>query len=138
MAEIELRGPLEWLQIRLNWLYLLIKSRKTGGWPLFLPDEEWIYETAGDSNVCPICRAFEEENPWMGNEIQHFFPKYEIVSARSGGAYLPPIVILPRIHRMDEYRHLFGECRCKLTLLYPAETLEARLHIEKMEALATG
>lgn len=138
MGDIELRGSLEWLQLRLNWLYQTIMHRKTGGWPLFQSDEIWIYETVGDDRVCPVCLSFEEQNPWNGAEIQHFFPKYMIVSARSGGAYIPPVFLEPNIHDMEEYQYLLGECRCKMRLLYPAQTLEARLHMEKAEALITG
>lgn len=135
MSEIELRGSLDWLQIRLNWIRLTILSRKTGGWKLFQSDEEWLYDDAGDAKVCPTCKSNAEQNPWKGHEIPHFFPNYEFISARGAGFYIPPVVVRPRVHSMEEYLYLGGECRCRLTLLFPLETMEERLHLEKMETL---
>ena len=137
MSEINIVGSLDDIQLKLVWIHQAVLHRKTGGWPLFQADEDWIYESVGDDRVCPICRSFEEQSPWQGNEIPHFFPKYVIVSGRSGGAYIPPVIIEPNVHEMPEYAHLLGSCRCKLRLLYPLETLEARLHMEKLEALVT-
>lgn len=138
MGEIDLGGTLEWLQLRLVWLDQVIRERMTGGWPLFQSDEVWIYSDAGDEKVCPICRGFASDNPWSGDEIKHFFPKYEIISTRSGGVYETPIIIAPHVHAMSAYDYLKEECRCRITLHDSAEMLEARLHMDKVEVLITG
>ena len=135
ISRIKLEGSLDWLQLRLVWIQQVVKHRKTGGWPLFLPDEDWSYETAKDHRVCPICQGFEDASPWKGNEITHFFPKYEIVSPRSSGAYTIPVTIRPRVHRDPQYSDLKGECRCTLTFMNATETLAARLHEEMVKAL---
>lgn len=135
MSEIVLRGSLDEVQLQLVWIHQAVLHRKTGGWPLFQADEDWIYETAGDERVCPYCRGFEEDNPWQGNEIPHFFPHYYLEGSHAGGTWGSDVIVRPNVHENQELTFLMGTCRCKIRLLNAAATLEARLHKEKLEAL---
>lgn len=136
MSEIVITGSLDDLQLQLVWIHQAVLHHKTGGWPLFQADEVWLYETAGDNRVCPYCIGFEEDNPWQGNEIPHFFPQYDLEGSHKGGTWDIDVIVRPNVHEMSEYSFLKGECRCKMRLLNGIETLERRLHKAKLEALA--
>lgn len=115
------KGTLDEIREKLLTITAVIAYRKAFGWPLFQNDEEWQYDSEKDDRVCYLCREFEAARIFRGGQIPILFPDYEVVEW-----YL----IRPRVH--ITHPEMKGECRCILTLSYPLEMIEQRLHSEKM------
>jgi len=98
-------------------------KRNVVGWPLFMDDEVWLYETTGN-NTCDVCYELEymfnsgEKN---GPRIPELFPQW----IRSG-----TYQIRPRVHMNPDYPELYGPCNCVITMQNPMETLKERLRRE--------
>ncbi|GAG45625.1 unnamed protein product [marine sediment metagenome] len=98
------------------------------GWDLFQPDEEWYYVIRPDlGEVCPICEAYAGATI-TGDLIPLIFPYKELWTTN-------PYVVLPRTH-MPNLEDFAGEpCHCELHLQNAAETMERRLHEEKLAVI---
>lgn len=127
--ETVLRGSLEVIQRQALAVSEIIKRRGSEGWPIFQSDEKWHYETKMDDNVCPVCEKFEARE-FRGDSIPTTFPHY----------YYYPLAELriayPRTHQPDPSLFRNSLCRCRLIWENPLECLEARLHDEKIVAVA--
>ena len=129
MSDMVLSGSLKTIQRKAHAVLAVVRQRSAVGWSIFQADEEWIYRTVGDARVCPFCRGFEDDNPWRGSEIPHFFPRlfYEGAGA--------DLIVRPNVHENPELRFLRGQCRCTLKMIHVAETMERRLHEEKLKVI---
>ncbi len=125
MSEILLVGTLEQIRDRLLLAQTILQTRATEGYPLLQSDEEWVYDTAKDDNVCPVC-APHDRRVFRGDEIASTFPSSEITFAGAEGAE-----IRPRVHIDNPW--LNGVCRCTLTLLDVDEIITERLYQELEE-----
>ena len=97
--------------------------RSTYGWPLFMADEEWKY-TATFENTCDTCIDFHNGGPYRGPDIPHKFPQW---------VRTDKFEIWPRVHQDLRFPFLFGDCRCRVTLMNPLQTIKDRL-IREIEA----
>lgn len=117
MDHLTIRGTPDELTAALRRVGYTTERKNLEGWPMFHPDEEWFYMSAGDSSVCPDCMGFESQ-VLGGDEIPMHFPYYEV---------LDMITVHPHLH-MALGRA--SPCRCRLHLQNPAKAVENRLHEE--------
>ncbi len=106
----------------------IAEARNAGGWPLFMYDETWKYETTGN-NTCDVCYELEyifNSGEGNGPRIPELFPQWT-----REGTYR----IRPRVHQNPDYPHLYKRCNCTITMLHPMETLKERLNREIEERI---
>ncbi len=121
MSEILFVGTLEQIRERLLQAQDILQLRATEGYPLLQPDEEWVYDTAKDERVCPVCSP-HDRRVFRGDEIPGAFPSFEMIGVGE---------IAPRVHLDNPW--LQGECRCGLSLLDAKEIITERLFQELEE-----
>ena len=78
---------------------------------------------------CPFCRGFEDDNPWRGNEIPHFFPRRILEGTGVD------LVVRPNVHETPGLTFLKRKCRCFMRMVDMAGTFERRLHKEKLSVV---
>ena len=106
----------------------IAENRNAGGWPLFMDDETWLYETTGN-NTCEVCYELEyvfNSGEANGPLIPTMFPQWIRESTYR---------IRPQVHDNPDYPELYGPCNCTITLLHPIETLKERLRREIEERI---
>jgi len=111
------RGTVKEVEAKLAAISAVIKHRKMVGWSLFQDDEEWTYITRGDARVCNICWEIESKGRIVGSEIPSRFPFYEVISYG------------------EVHPHTHEDCRCRIIWERIGETIEQRLHLEKLAAI---
>jgi len=129
MSVMYLTGSLYTLREKAWALLRVVRRRQAEGFKLFQPDEEWIYRSEGDARVCPFCRGFENDNPWRGDEIPHFFPRRILEGTGVN------LVVRPNVHETPGLTFLHRECRCTMRMVDMGETFERRLHKEKLNVI---
>ena len=129
MPDLLISGPFTAIKNKLLVASSIIKFRKSVGFDLFEPDEEWRYFSENDDRVCPICFDFDRVDLFSGVGVFELFPKKE----RLTGEGLA--VVHPHVHWDPRYDYLAGDCRCRLFMLRIAETLVNRLHLELQGAI---
>ena len=122
------RGTARQVEEKLLAISAVVQYRKVAGWDLFQPDEEWYYVIRPDlGEVCPVCEAFAGVT-FSGDQIPIVFPHKELWTTS-------PYIVLPRTH-MPNLDDFGGEpCHCELHLQNAAETMERRLHEEKLAVI---
>lgn len=121
-STMTIKGSFAELFRDLNNINELIKWRKRVGFKLFEPDEVWDYIPIHDSRLCPVCKDFGTRT-YRGDEIPTLFPYGYMV----GFAFF-----YPNVHDIPKFDWLQGRCRCRMRLRNVAETMERRLHREKL------
>jgi len=127
LPDIIINGPIHALLGGLGAIKGINSIRKSSGWPLFQPDEEWEYRTNPFSNVCPKCIEFGSQNPFSGSVVGSAFPDKRRLGDESSGFFHPEVHIT--------YPQFRGQCRCRVEFLNIGETLVNRLHNEMLELL---
>lgn len=95
------------------------------GWPIFQDDEEWLYVTRPDlGEVCPVCAAYSGMI-FSGSQVPITFPYNQLWDTEL-------YIVLPRTHMPDLSLFSNEPCHCELYLQNAAETMERRLHEEKL------
>ncbi len=129
MSDIYLEGSLVTLREKAHAILAVVKNRSSEGFKLFQPDEEWRYTSEGDDRVCPFCRGFENDNPWRGDEILHFFPRRTLEGTGVN------LIVFPNVHETPGLTFLHRKCRCSMRMVDMAGTFERRLHKEKLSVI---
>ncbi len=121
-------GTLRRVEAKLLAISEVVQYRKVVGWDIFQVDEEWFYVIRPDlGEVCPICESHAGIT-FRGDQIPFTFPYKELWTTS-------PYIVLPRTH-MPNLEDFGGEpCHCELHLQNAAETLERRLHEEKLAVI---
>ena len=126
MTELIITGSLENISDSLNNIKAVISDRKSMGWELLHPSEQWLYIAyPGKGNVCPLCES-HNGRIFSGDEIVAEFPYYE---------YIGELIILPHTHMPDLSAFRNEPCHCEMHLQNLAESIEERLHEEKLEVI---
>ena len=127
MSVVVVVGSIERVRDNLQNIKDVIDYRKTAGWRMFHHTEEWLYLTFPDrGEVCPICEAHGVQGIFSGYEVRTVFP-----DSIYGGAG----VVYPRTHMPDLSKFADTPCHCELHIQNLAESLEKRLHEEKLEVV---
>ncbi len=129
MSVMILSGTFEELSKKAHAILDVVRRRQSAGFKLFQADEEWKYTSVGDNRVCPFCRGFEDDNPWRGNEIPHFFPRRILEGTGVD------LVVRPNVHETPGLTFLKRKCRCFMRMVDMAGTFERRLHKEKLSVV---
>lgn len=130
MVEIVVSGTLSEIKNKILIMSAIIKFRKSAGFDLFQPDEQWRYEgIVDDDRICPICFGFDRDEFFSGDRVFDEFPRKERRRGEGIG------VIHPQVHQDSKYSWLLGDCRCRVFMLHIAETLASRLSLELSEAI---
>lgn len=129
MPDLLVSGSFTTIKNKLLTTSAIIKFRKSVGFNLFEPDEEWRYVSEDDDRVCPICFGFHSDEFFPGDDIPAQFPIWE---RRLGEGRA---VIHPHVHWDPTYSYLLGDCRCRVYLLNILDTFINRLHLELQEAI---
>jgi len=126
VSVINVVGSIERVRDDLQSIKDVIDYRKTAGWRMFHHTEEWLYLTFPDrGKVCPVCEA-HEGMIYSGYEVRTMFP-YSIYGGDN--------VVYPRTHMPDLSKFADTPCHCELHIQNLAESLEKRLHEEKLEVV---
>lgn len=129
MSSMTLSGSLKEVRKQAHEILIVTENRKSEGFALFQADEEWIFRSEGDARVCSICRGHENDNPWRGNEIPHFFPRRILEGIGVD------LVVRPNVHETPGFTFLKSICRCTMRMVDMGETFERRLHEEKLSVI---
>lgn len=125
MAEMELSGSIDVLITSMGNIKAVINGRQLTGWSIGHESERWLYVTFPEravTDVCPVCDELSQR-VFSGDELTLMFPYHE---------YIGDSIILPRTHMPDLSKFANEPCHCEMHLLNLAESIEQRLHAEKM------
>ena len=127
MSVISLVGSVERVRDSLANIKDVIEYRKSAGWSILHYTEEWLYITFPDRGmVCPVCEGYEGRI-FAGDEVAAEFPFH--VYGGEGTIY-------PHTHEPDLSQFADTPCHCEMHIQNPAESIEKRLHEEKLAAVA--
>lgn len=123
MTVLEITGTIEDTLASLENVKVVIDGRKATGWEVGHISEQWLYVTfPSRGRVCPVCESYGGRI-FSGDEIAAEFPFYE---------YIGGIIILPHTHMPDLSDFMNEPCHCEMHLQNLAESIEERLHEEKL------
>lgn len=130
MSTLIVEGTLVEVRDKLEKVKEVIEDRKTSGYQLYHSSERWLYISARDGRMCPICES-NDDMVFGGDTVKSFFPNV---------VYLGSFVSHPRTHdnpgfptwikRRKGAGVKFG-CGCRLFLQNPLEAFEEQLHADK-------